>query len=107
MATESGRQAPRPPAIELHEGADGVGARDGRVVTLAAAPLGARVRIRYLGDPGLRAQAIRLGLGPGSEVTVWASLAGGPVLLNRGNQRMAVGRRLAELTWVEITGASS
>jgi len=91
----------RDPALS-REGADDVTTRGNPVVTLAAAPVGARVRIRYLGDGSLRAQAIRLGLGPGSEVTVWARLPGGPVLLSRGAQRIAVGYRLASQTWVEI-----
>lgn len=91
----------RTPAL-VREGADDVKIRGSSVVTLAAAPVGARVRIRYLGDGGLRAQAIRLGLGPGAEVTVWARLPGGPVLLSRGTQRIAVGYRLASQTWVEV-----
>ena len=91
----------RAPAVSLEE-ADNVGNRGNSLVTLAAAPVGARVRLRYLGDGSLRAQAIRLGLGPGSEVTVWARLPGGPVLLSRGTQRIAVGYRLASQTWVEI-----
>lgn len=95
------RTPARAPALSL-EGADDVGNRGNLLVTLAAAPVGARVRLRYLEDGTLRAQAIRLGLGPGSEVTVWARLPGGPVLLSRGTQRIAVGHRLASRTWVEI-----
>lgn len=84
------------------EGADELGPRANPLTTLAAAPVGARVRIRYLGDGDMRAQAIRLGLGPGSQVTVWARLPRGPVLLSRGTQHMAVGYRLAGQIWVEI-----
>ncbi|MDI6823044.1 MAG: ferrous iron transport protein A [Bacillota bacterium] len=92
---------PAVPALQP-EGAEELGARANPLATLAAAPVGARVRIRYLGDGDMRAQAIRLGLGPGSEVTVWARLPRGPVLVSRGPQHIAVGYRLAGQIWVEI-----
>lgn len=96
------KQALHPPEIDVLEEAGGVGIGERRLVPLSLAPVGARVRIRYLGEASLRAQAIRLGLGPGAEVTVWARLPGGPVLLTRGSQKLAVGRALADNAWVEI-----
>lgn len=101
------RQSLHPSALDVQEEADGVGVGQPPLVTLSSAPVGARVRIRYLGAGVLRAQAIRLGLGPGSEVTVWARLPGGPVLLSRGSQKVALGRKLAQETWVEIIGRGS
>jgi len=84
-------------------GEEGVlAARAGRFVSLAAVPAGTRVKIKYVGDGALRAQAIRLGVGAGAEVTVWGRLPGGPVILNRGGQKVAVGQRLAQQIWVEI-----
>lgn len=86
--------------VEREEGAVVTRAAD-RLLTLAEAPVGTRVRIRYVGDGLLRAQAIRLGVGTGAEVTVWARLPRGPVIVARRGQKVAVGRRLAEEIWVE------
>lgn len=87
------------------EEASAVRARSDRLTTLAAVPVGSRVRVRYVGDGDMRAQAIRLGLAAGAELDVWARLPGGPVLVARGAQQIAVGRALAGRIWVEVLEA--
>lgn len=62
---------------------------------LARVPAGTRVRVVSIPDPEVRAQALRLGLHPGAEVTVSYRLRGGPVILGIGDQELALGHALA------------
>jgi len=64
-------------------------------VTLAEVKRGQKVRICQIPDPLVRAQAIRFGVVEGSLVVCLEVVPGGPVIIRKGMQDLAVGRRLA------------
>lgn len=65
-------------------------------MTLDQAKRGQRLLIaRILGDD-VRAQAIRFGIAEGAEVHCAEKLPAGPVVICKGKQEIAIGRRLAE-----------
>jgi len=65
-------------------------------MTLDQAKRGQRLFIaRILGDD-VRAQAIRFGISEGAEVHCAEKLPAGPVVICKGKQEIAIGRRLAE-----------
>lgn len=62
---------------------------------------GQRMRVLEIPDAAVRAQAIRFGIAPGTEVICAEKVIGGPVVIARGKQEIAVGRRLAQQIRVE------
>lgn len=56
---------------------------------------GETITLRRFGDPSIRAQVIRFGLGEGATVLVQETLPGGPVILRKGLQEIAIGRSAA------------
>ncbi|MDF2571450.1 MAG: FeoA domain protein [Sporomusa sp.] len=66
------------------------------MMTLAQAKRGQRLLIAAIPNPTIRAQAIRFGIAEGSEVECYEKLPAGPVVVSRGKQEIAIGRRLAE-----------
>ncbi|CAB1128336.1 Ferrous iron transport protein A [Candidatus Hydrogenisulfobacillus filiaventi] len=75
------------------------------VRTLAQAAAGERLRVRRVADAGQAPSLLRLGLGPGTLVTVRQVLPGGPVVVETAAGPLAVGRPLAEALEVEPAGA--
>lgn len=65
-------------------------------MTLAQAKRGQQLLIAAIPDPAIRAQAIRFGIAEGAEVECYEKLPAGPIVISRGKQEIAVGRRLAE-----------
>lgn len=65
-------------------------------MTLAQAKRGQNIQVVAIPDPTVRAQAIRFGIAEGSFVKCAEKLPAGPVILAKGRQEIAVGRRLAE-----------
>lgn len=65
-------------------------------MTLASALRGDRLVIELIPSPLIRAQLIRFGLGEGSVVRLLEKLPAGPVVLSKGHQEIAIGRRLSE-----------
>lgn len=65
-------------------------------MTLAQAKRGQRIEIVAIPDPTVRAQAIRFGISAGERVECAEKLPAGPVIIAKGRQEIAVGRRLAE-----------
>ncbi|SMD07261.1 FeoA family protein [Sporomusa malonica] len=65
-------------------------------MTLAQAKRGQRLVIAAIPNPTIRAQAIRFGIAEGSEVECYEKLPAGPIVVSRGKQEIAIGRRLAE-----------
>ena len=64
-------------------------------MTLAQVKTGDTVRILRIPDPQTRAQIIRFGITEGDVVVCHESIPGGPVVLRKNRQEIAVGRRLA------------
>lgn len=65
-------------------------------MTLAQAKRGQRLLIVAIPNPTVRAQAIRFGISEGAEVECYEKAPAGPVVVGRGKQEIAIGRRLAE-----------
>ena len=64
-------------------------------MTLAQARTGDTVRILRIPDANTRAQIIRFGIMEGDLVVCHESIPGGPVVVRKNRQEIAVGRRLA------------
>ena len=64
-------------------------------VTLDEVKPGERVSILAVADARIRVQAIRLGLAEGAQARCVQVLPGGPVVIQLGQQELAVGRPLA------------
>ena len=58
--------------------------------------------IRAIEDQFARLQAIRFGIAEGAQATCQTVLPGGPVVLRKGKQEMALGRNLANRIRVEL-----
>lgn len=65
-------------------------------MTLAQAQCGQHIEVISILDPVVRAQAIRFGIAAGARVACSGKLPAGPVIITKGRQEIAVGRRLAE-----------
>ncbi|HWR43425.1 ferrous iron transport protein A [Sporomusa sp.] len=65
-------------------------------MTLAQAKRGQRLLIAAIPNSTIRAQAIRFGISVGAEVECYEKLPAGPIVVSRGKQEIAIGRRLAE-----------
>lgn len=65
-------------------------------MTLDRARPGAQLRIEHIADAYFRMQALRMGLGEGEIVSCADVVPGGPVLVRRHSQTVAVGRGLAK-----------
>jgi Fe2+ transport system protein FeoA len=68
-------------------------------MTLEQAKVGERLIVREIIDPEMRMKAI--GVMKGAEVTCTEKLPYGPVIISKGRQELAVGRRLARRIIVE------
>ena len=64
-------------------------------MTLAQSKKGQELIIEHIPDGTVRAQAIRFGIVEGTGVTCLEVLPRGPVIVKKGWQEIAVGRRLA------------
>jgi len=58
--------------------------------------------IRMIEDQFARLQAIRFGIAEGARATCQTVLPGGPVVVRKGKQEMALGRSLAHRITVEL-----
>ncbi|GAB6138844.1 FeoA family protein [Halanaerobaculum tunisiense] len=65
-------------------------------MTLADVKRGDEFQITSIPDREMRAQAVRFGISEGAEVSCAEKIPGGPIILKRNLQEIAVGRRLAE-----------
>lgn len=65
-------------------------------MTLDQAKRGQRLFIADIVGETVRAQAIRFGISAGSEVQCAEKLPAGPIIICKGKQEIAIGRRLAE-----------
>ncbi|MCL4425550.1 MAG: ferrous iron transport protein B [Firmicutes bacterium] len=70
-------------------------------MTLDQVPRGKRVQVVAITDEPVRLTALRLGLIPGSWLTVLENLPGGPVVVCQNRQEIALGRSLARSLLVE------
>lgn len=74
-------------------------------MTLDEVTPGQKIKIIDIPDQTVRAQAIRFGIGLGAEVVCQEKLPGGPVVLRKGFQEIAVGRNLARQIRVNASWA--
>jgi len=58
--------------------------------------------IRTIDDPHARLAAIRFGIAEGARAACQTVLPGGPVVVRKGKQEMALGRNLAHRITVEL-----
>lgn len=65
-------------------------------MTLVQAQRGQKITIVSIPSEQVRAQAIRFGIAEGSEVCCAEKLPAGPVVIAKGKQEIALGRKLAE-----------
>ncbi|MDD4600163.1 MAG: ferrous iron transport protein A [Negativicutes bacterium] len=65
-------------------------------MTLDQAKRGQRLYIASITGDTVRAQAIRFGIFEGSEIHCAEKLPAGPIVISKGKQEIAIGRRLAE-----------
>ncbi|MBU7005124.1 FeoA family protein [Phosphitispora fastidiosa] len=63
---------------------------------------GHKVRITGIGNSDIRAQAIRFGISEGEIVCCAEVVPAGPVVVQKNNQEIAIGRRLARQIAVEL-----
>lgn len=73
-------------------------------MTLDQTKPGQTFLIRSIDDPDARLAAIRFGIAEGSRAACQAVLPGGPVVVRKGKQEMAIGRNLAARIRVRPTG---
>jgi ferrous iron transport protein A len=71
-------------------------------LNLAQAQRGQKVTIISIPNAEVRAQAIRFGIAEGSEVSCAEKLPAGPVVICKGKQEIALGRKLAEKIEVKL-----
>lgn len=65
-------------------------------MTLDQAQRGQKLYIVDIPSVEVRAQAIRFGIAAGTTVECAAKLPAGPIVLSKGRQEIAIGRKLAE-----------
>ncbi len=70
-------------------------------MTLEQARIGEKLIVREITDPEMKMKAIRFGVIEGAEVICAEKLPYGPVVIRKGRQELAVGRRLAQRIIVE------
>ena len=71
---------------------------------LAELKVGQEAVIDHIPDESIRVQAIRFGIGTGATVTCDEVIPGGPIILRRHRQQIAVGRNLAKQ--ISVKGVS-
>ncbi|MBE3585775.1 MULTISPECIES: FeoA family protein [Desulfofundulus] len=70
-------------------------------MTLDRIKRGQRCRILSLPSESIRAQALRFGIAEGEIVTCSEVIPGGPVIISKNHQEIAIGRGLARQIEVE------
>lgn len=70
-------------------------------LTLDQAGKGQKITIKKIPDGVVRVQAIRFGIGEGSAILCVEKLPKGPVIIRKGWQEIAIGRKLAASILVE------
>lgn len=65
-------------------------------MTLAEVNRGEQFKIETIPDDKVRVQALRFGLSSGAELTCGGKVPGGPIIIKRNFQEIAVGRNLAK-----------
>jgi len=65
-------------------------------MTLDQAKKGQKLSVISIPNEVVRAQAIRFGITEGAEVQCALKLPAGPIVICKGRQEIAIGRRLAE-----------
>lgn len=72
------------------------------MMTLAQATRGQKLSIVSIPNDTIRAQAIRFGIAIGALVECAEKLPAGPIIIAKGKQEIAIGRKLAEKIEVQL-----
>ncbi|MGM0370279.1 MAG: FeoA family protein [Bacillota bacterium] len=70
-------------------------------MTLADVNRGQEFQIADIKDDKIRAQALRFGISEGANLSCAEKVPGGPIIIKRNLQEIAVGRRLAQNIKIE------
>lgn len=65
-------------------------------MTLDRISRGEYFRIKEIPDKGIRARILRLGIGEGAQAHCHEKIPGGPVIIKKNFQEIAIGRKLAK-----------
>jgi len=76
-------------------------------MTMADIKRGNKFKIVDIPDEVVRVQALRFGISEGAEVECSEKIPGGPVILKRNFQEIAIGRKLAEKIIIETENESA
>ena len=71
-------------------------------MTLADIKKGERFNITQINDEKIRAQALRFGISEGANLSCEEKIPGGPVIIKRRLQEIAIGRNLANNILIEL-----
>ncbi len=71
-------------------------------MTLAEVKRGDRFNIKDIPDAMVRAQAMRFGISEGANLICGEKIPGGPIIIKRNFQEIAVGRGLAKQITIEL-----
>lgn len=70
-------------------------------MTLADVKRGSRFNITYIPDEVIKAQALRFGISEGENLKCYEKVPGGPIIIKRKLQEIAIGRKLAKKIKIE------
>ncbi|TYO95943.1 FeoA family protein [Desulfallas thermosapovorans] len=71
-------------------------------MTLDKVKRGDLIRIIFIGNSGIKENALRMGINEGSVLTCAEVIPAGPVVLGKHRQEIAIGRGLAQNIHVEL-----
>ncbi|MFP4016896.1 MAG: FeoA family protein [Halanaerobiaceae bacterium] len=71
-------------------------------MTLADIKKGENFNIKVINDDKVRAQALRFGISEGAKLSCGEKIPGGPVIVKRNLQEIAIGRNLAKNIKIEV-----
>lgn len=71
-------------------------------MTLADIKKGEKFNVKYINDEKIRAQALRFGISEGANLSCEEKIPGGPVIVKRHFQEIAIGRNLANNITIEL-----
>lgn len=70
-------------------------------MNLAEVKKGDKFNIKHISDARIRAQALRFGISEGADLYCGEIIPGGPVIIKRNLQEIAIGRNLAKNILIE------
>jgi ferrous iron transport protein A len=71
------------------------------MLTLSEAKEGQWLRVTHTKGDEITVQALRFGIGEGSQIQVQKNISGGPVVISKNQMEIAIGRKLADCIHVQ------